>query len=398
MKKLFIISILAIIGLRVNAQWQRAGLDSAWVEALTINGNNIFAATNYGMFLSSNNGVLWTSINTGLKNNGYGGYGTISLAIKGDTLFTGTQNNGDVFISLNNGQLWDSVNTGLPVNCYVYALCIKGDTIFAGIADACDSIVYMSSNFGGQWTAEKTGFTSTDNSTTTFVTNGNNIFAGTDEGVCFSSNNGSIWTAVNNGLTGVDLFINTLAISGSNILAATCGGVFISSNNGNNWAATNLTDNYINAFATKGDSIYAGGKNGVFFSKDSGSTWSTWNIWPYGKILALTIKSDTLFAGTVGGVWEIPLSQITSIEELNNNEGNIEVYPNPATDEIKVISNQCSVSSVEVYNLLGERLCNLPITGNCSPITINVSDFPSGVYVVEVKTEKGVSVKKFIKE
>jgi len=76
----------------------------------------------------------------------------------------------------------------------------------------------------------------------------------------------------------------------------------------------------------------------------------------------------------------------------------IEVFPNPASEEIRVIGNQCSVSGVEVFNLLGEKVCSLPITDHCSPITINVADFPAGVYMVKVKTEKGMEVKKFIKE
>jgi hypothetical protein len=38
------------------------------------------------------------------------------------------------------------------------------------------------------------------------------------------------------------------------------------------------------------------------------------------------------------------------------------------------------------------------ITDNRSPITINVSALPSGMYFLEIKSEKGVTVKKFIKE
>jgi hypothetical protein len=48
--------------------------------------------------------------------------------------------------------------------------------------------------------------------------------------------------------------------------------------------------------------------------------------------------------------------------------------------------------------LLGEKVYCSPFTDNRSPITINITDMPSGVYVVEVKTEKGIEVKKFVKE
>jgi hypothetical protein len=76
----------------------------------------------------------------------------------------------------------------------------------------------------------------------------------------------------------------------------------------------------------------------------------------------------------------------------------IEVFPNPASDEIRVIGNQSTVSGVEVFNLLGEKIYNLPITDNRSPITVKVADFPAGVYIVKVKTEKGMEVSKFVKE
>ena len=79
-------------------------------------------------------------------------------------------------------------------------------------------------------------------------------------------------------------------------------------------------------------------------------------------------------------------------------EAGIDIFPNPASEEIKVISNQCSVSGVEVFNLLGDRIYSFPITDNRSPITINIADFPNGVYMVKVKTEKGMEVSKFVKE
>ena len=88
------------------------------------------------------------------------------------------------------------------------------------------------------------------------------------------------------------------------------------------------------------------------------------------------------------------------------------IYPNPAKDEIQVIGEQSTVIGIDVYNMLGERVYQSLVTGHSlsgvSPmtnapitnttITINVADFPRGVYMVEVRTEKGVAVSKFIKE
>jgi YVTN family beta-propeller protein len=88
----------------------------------------------------------------------------------------------------------------------------------------------------------------------------------------------------------------------------------------------------------------------------------------------------------------------TGIAPQNMVAAGIDIFPNPASEEIRVIGNQCSVSGVEVFNLLGEKIYNLPITDNRLPITVKVADFPAGVYMVKVQTENGVEVKKFIKE
>ena len=98
-------------------------------------------------------------------------------------------------------------------------------------------------------------------------------------------------------------------------------------------------------------------------------------------------------------------------KELSNQ---IKVYPNPSTDNITIETTQAAVGSmqeavcsVEIYNLLGEKVYQSLVTSHSSlgilpmtnaPMTINVADFQSGVYVVEVKTEKGGAVRKFVKE
>ena len=105
-------------------------------------------------------------------------------------------------------------------------------------------------------------------------------------------------------------------------------------------------------------------------------------------------------------------THITGIAPQSMVAAGIDIFPNPASDIIEVGSKQEAVSSIEIFNLLGEKvyqslvtshslsgispMTNVPMTN--TPITINVADLPSGVYVVEVKTEKGIEVSKFVKE
>jgi hypothetical protein len=74
------------------------------------------------------------------------------------------------------------------------------------------------------------------------------------------------------------------------------------------------------------------------------------------------------------------------------------VFPNPATDKIEVSNELSPIISIEFFNLIGESIYSKPNIVNRTPITINIADFPSGVYIIQVKTAEGLNVEKFIKE
>ncbi|MGD0709589.1 MAG: T9SS type A sorting domain-containing protein [Bacteroidales bacterium] len=98
---------------------------------------------------------------------------------------------------------------------------------------------------------------------------------------------------------------------------------------------------------------------------------------------------------------------VTGINELSNSFY-VSVYPNPTTDNLTIEIQQAAVGSkqnavIEITNIQGQLIKTLPPCGEAGATTsnktnIDVSALPSGVYIVEVKTEKGVEVKKFIKE
>lgn len=81
---------------------------------------------------------------------------------------------------------------------------------------------------------------------------------------------------------------------------------------------------------------------------------------------------------------------------VEHNDEQFEIYPNPASDFVKLsaISRQSSV--VRIYNTLGMLVDEFEM--NCDEIEINVSDYKSGVYFVEVSTINGSVIKKFIIE
>jgi hypothetical protein len=76
----------------------------------------------------------------------------------------------------------------------------------------------------------------------------------------------------------------------------------------------------------------------------------------------------------------------------------ISISPNPASSEIQVTGNQSSVVGIDVYNTLGEKVYTSPITDYRSPITVNIAALPTGMYFAEIKSQKEITVRKFIKE
>jgi len=112
-------------------------------------------------------------------------------------------------------------------------------------------------------------------------------------------------------------------------------------------------------------------------------------------IQSLVINNSYIFAGLIDGtVWRRALSGLTGKEEINNNESKIVVYPNPAINDLTIESTL--QAEIEILNIQGQTIITMTSSSNKS--LINVSDLPSGFYYIKVKTEKGIEVKKFVKE
>src|ERR1700730_5967555 len=69
----------------LNAQWVKSsGPVGGSVNAMAVNGNTLYAGTYGGVFKSTDNGVSWTAVNTGLANPWVN-----ALALNGNNLFVG---------------------------------------------------------------------------------------------------------------------------------------------------------------------------------------------------------------------------------------------------------------------------------------------------------------------
>ncbi len=71
------------------------------------------------------------------------------------------------------------------------------------------------------------------------------------------------------------------------------------------------------------------------------------------------------------------------------------LYPNPATNELHIHSGAIGLTSVRIYNIMGQLVLTIPNALQLG--AIDVSDFKSGTYYVRVESEIGSSSGKFMK-
>ena len=463
MKKIIILFVAMFTINIANAQWVPTCLSSnfnSYVWSLAVNGNNIFAGTyQNGLYMSSNNGVSWTSVPDLEYSN------VDALASNDNFMYAGLGCSYDIYISTNNGYNWHWVFNS---ECgAIFSLALKGDSIFAGTG--C-GYVYLSTNNGASWDTVNNGLPISSVGVNALAIIGNNIFAGGQNGIYLSTNNGDSWINIKNGLT--DTIVHSLAVIGNNIFAGTSTGIYLSSNNGNNWTtiSTNIYD--IKSFAIKGSKIYASYNAGVVLSSDNGDSWVNMsNGYCIGDVInALVLDSFYIYAGTYShGIYKCPLSDFIgqytiatyanpsisgstsgiNVDTLNQSctikatpntgyafvnwteNGNVvstdtsytfnvttdriltanfsstlgltinsiknfvNFYPNPTKDYLTIETNLNIEQKIEIINLIGQTVYTIYINKKA---TINTSAFASGVYILKLYTDKETVIKKFVKE
>jgi len=73
------------------------------------------------------------------------------------------------------------------------------------------------------------------------------------------------------------------------------------------------------------------------------------------------------------------------------------VYPNPVKDILNIsLKNDIEIQSISIYDILGQLIISVPNSKNVSKI--DVSRLRTGNYLLKIKTVKGFSTVKFIKE
>ncbi len=128
---------------------------------------------------------------------------------------------------------------------------------------------------------------------------GNNLFAGTDNGVYLSTNSGEKWIPINNGLPEKTGIYKIVASGSSLFLWLSNYSWFMSTNNGTNWKAANvgLADTKINDVALFRNKLFAATDKGLFMSDDNGLNWAA--IPKMAKELSSFLTSENYIVGSI---------------------------------------------------------------------------------------------------
>ncbi len=267
----------------VNAQWTKVGYMINGTDTVAGGnfrgyGNNMYSATDKGLFRSSNNGDLWTNITASSAGTSNEKFKSVFVAGNGD-IYAGSDMK--LFKSTDNGSTWARISN-LPDSMYIWDITEAAGNMAIAFTKGTNYGVYYSADQGSTWTMA----TGLESAPRYFMRDGNTLYlGGTTKGVYISSDNGQTWALTGTGFpdlpgvwgiakTGDNLFANS--ISGK--------GLYRSTNNGSSWQNTDTSvfKGFCQVFsmATAGNTIIAS-MDGVCnagvpikMSNDGGNTWS----------------------------------------------------------------------------------------------------------------------------
>jgi len=87
----------------------------------------------------------------------------------------------------------------------------------------------------------------------------------------------------------------------------------------------------------------------------------------------------------------LPITQTNSILSANDIQS-INIYPNPATNVIQINANN-KLNKITITDLAGKK----HDVQFLNTYTIDISDLPTGMYLLKTRSSKGLSIARFIK-
>ncbi|GEQ85570.1 hypothetical protein ULMS_10780 [Patiriisocius marinistellae] len=336
--------------------------------------------------------------------------------------------NGNLGKSINNGASFNGALNGIPnIDRNNWDTPITFDPADSQTLYYGTNKLYKTTNAAGSWTAISPDLTNGPSSgNLTFGTiisisisplNSEVIYVGTDDGnVWVTQDAGSNWLNISSTLPNRWVTKVLADRENANGVYVTFSGyrfgeneghVYQSSDFGANWnnISTGIPDIPINDIIKDiNDILYVGTDIGVIASGDNGQTWVPLaaNL-PSVPVTDMHIHevSQYLYIGTYGrSIYKINLSNDILAFSENEAENTLIVSPNPANDYITLTLGKSigSKNEIQLHDALGRLVASEILNfGNSNQATLNLSQYPTGVYFLSVATEGKTITKKLIK-
>ncbi|MFH0736230.1 MAG: choice-of-anchor A family protein [bacterium] len=342
----------------VNVNWEYAGSFSSdeivWVITRDKDGFLLTGTWGGKIYRSIDDGASWALLN-GSMNVGY----IWSIIVNNSNIFAATEKG--VYYSSNNGTTWSLYSLA---NKDVRTLLVTNNNtvVYAGI---WGEGVFKSTDLGLTWTAKNEGLTF--KAINSLAENGSGeMFAGTfGGGIYKSSDNAENWTKLNVGYDHVwSIGIN----SSDEIFAATYGnGMYYSGDGGTTFSKqAGVSAPYIYSVTIDGGNVFASAWNGgiYLYQNATESGWAQLGMVGFG-VSSVFIDRGVLYAGTSDGRLYKNTTPFVGVEDnistLSYSFNLEQNYPNPFNPStiIKYSIAEASNVKLTIYDILGREVVTL---------------------------------------
>lgn len=112
-------------------------------------------------------------------------------------------------------------------------------------------------------------------------------------------------------------------------------------------------------------------------------------------ILIYNIQSKESCIAIDNATVNISVSNGLGLSELNYEDKNLKIYPNPVYSTITITNSNSNIKSIELYDLQGRILKTEKV--NKTDVQLDVSNYQIGTYLFKIITNNGTVFRKFIK-
>lgn len=339
----------------LNWQHRISGVTTNLKDVEYINPNTIIVVGDWGTILKSTNGAMgWTPKNSGTSEMLY------SVCVNGSDIYACGQN-GVILKSTDEGDSWTAINPG--PGAHIFDVFFTSPTV--GFAVGNDGYIFRTLNAGTNWQTYDLGISTDFQLRGIDFTDPNNGFI---VGKNLVQNQSIIIRTTDGGGTFVPQILYAAPYIEIKFLDANTGFLLTQNLNSNTGAIMKTTNggntwDYLTGFSKSQTCMAFSGFNVSYTCGYNGSIFKSTNM-------------------------------NLSIEDLEDEQA-ISVYPNPSSEKIFInldSSFQSDHLTIELYTISGDKIISSTDT------SVDISEIPSGTYLIKIQSETSLWTKKIIKE